>query len=282
MKKIKPRTKGPILLKIAKLFENFDQDNQDVQFLKLFRTLRNVIKFSSSSIFFLHQDKQKLELLASYGNDTDMIETIEFELGKGLSAWLVKEERSILLNDIKRTRSGETQKKVRSFMSIPLKIENNLYGVINFGHHKANAFTKSSMSFMQVIAPFIAALLSQNHYINTLKSKNREILEINKMLKDTQDELLKLQNKAIVSATVGSLNHEINNPLMIISGNLQLLSVTEKDEEKLQRLKAAGDQITRISDILSKLREIESPLFEKYIKGGDYDKILKIDSNKEK
>ena len=99
------------------------------------------------------------------------------------------------------------------------------------------------------------------------------------MLKDTK--MFEIKNKAIVFP-VGSLNHEINNPLMIISGNLQLLSVTEKDEEKLQRLKAAGDQITRISDILSKLREIESPLFEKYIKGGDYDKILKIDSNKEK
>ncbi|HOQ80390.1 MAG TPA: GAF domain-containing protein, partial [Candidatus Cloacimonadota bacterium] len=272
MKKHKPMIKSPILLKITKLFEDFDQDNKEMHYMELFSILKNIVNFSSASIYFLNQYEKKLELIASFGNEIDMIKEIEFDLGKGLSAWLVKEQRSVLLNNIKGKEDVEKEQTIRSFMSVPLKIESNLYGLINFGHYKANAFKKSSMSFMQVIAPFVAAMLSQNHYIETLRIKNNEIMEINKALNATQNKLLLMQNKEAVSATVGSLNHEINNPLMIISGNLQLLTIMENDEEKLKRLRAAEDQIVRISDILKKLLELESPHFEKYIKDSRRDK----------
>jgi len=279
MKKHKPAGRSPILMRIANLFESFNLEEKESYYQKLFGILKDVVHFSNASIFFFNYDNNKLELISTYGNAVDLIHTVEFEFGKGLSAWLAKEQRSVILNNMKQNSNSHAMHSIRSFMSIPLILDNKLFGIINFGHVKTNAFSKSALPYLKVSAPFIAAMLSQNHYIETLQKKNEEILEINEKLKTTQNELINLQKKEAVSATVCSLNHEINNPLMIISGNIQLLSALEDNPVKLTKLTSVEEQIERISFIMSKLREIESPLFEKYIQDGDYDKILKIDKD---
>lgn len=271
--------KKPILLNIAKLFESYNVENKHIYYTELFKTLHDVIKFSNASIFFFNSDTNKLELVFTYGDAVDLIKTVEFEFGKGLSAWLAKEQKHIILNNIGKNTD---ENSIQSFLSIPLILENKLYGLINFGHHRANIFTKKCLPYLKVVAPFIAAMLSQNRYIETLQEQKEEIALINKTLKQTQDKLLELQKKEVVSATVCSLNHEINNPLMIISGNVQLLQSSEIDENTREKLHSIEEQIERITEIVSKLRELDSPQFEKYIKDGSYDKILKLNSSTNK
>jgi signal transduction histidine kinase len=90
-------------------------------------------------------------------------------------------------------------------------------------------------------------------------------------LKQAQEELVKSRRLAAIGEVVASVNHEINNPLMIISGNAQFLemSMTDYPEEMQERVKVILEETDRISTVTRKLREIRNPVVEEYTSSGE-------------
>jgi signal transduction histidine kinase len=90
-------------------------------------------------------------------------------------------------------------------------------------------------------------------------------------LKTTQEELVKSKRLAAIGEVVASVNHEINNPLMIISGNAQFLEISMKDypEEMKERVRVILEETERISNVTKKLREIRNPVAENYTSSGE-------------
>jgi nitrogen fixation/metabolism regulation signal transduction histidine kinase len=106
--------------------------------------------------------------------------------------------------------------------------------------------------------------------VNT-KNEIRELVDVlNRMslqLKDNQDTQAKLSKLETISQIVTSVNHEINNPLMIISGNAEfMLKVIGGDSEKIaKRLNAIIREVRRIFDVTQRLKEIKNPVVDKYV-----------------
>ena len=90
-------------------------------------------------------------------------------------------------------------------------------------------------------------------------------------LKTAQDELVKSRRLAAIGEVVASVNHEINNPLMIISGNAQFLemSMDRFPEEMKERVRIILEETERISKVTKKLREIKNPVVEDYTSSGE-------------
>jgi signal transduction histidine kinase len=89
-------------------------------------------------------------------------------------------------------------------------------------------------------------------------------------LRNKQEELLKSKRLAAIGEVVASVNHEINNPLMIISGNAQFLemSMAGYPEEMIARVKTIIEETERISEITKKMREIKNPVSQSYLASG--------------
>lgn len=90
-------------------------------------------------------------------------------------------------------------------------------------------------------------------------------------LKNTQEELIHSKRLAAIGEVVASVNHEINNPLMIISGNAQFLEMIMEGypEEMRERVKTILEETERISNVTKKLREIKNPVVEDYTSSGE-------------
>ena len=90
-------------------------------------------------------------------------------------------------------------------------------------------------------------------------------------LKNTQEELIKSKRLAAIGEVVASVNHEINNPLMIISGNAQFLEMIMENypEEMKERIRTILEETERISRVTRKLREIKNPVVEDYTSSGE-------------
>lgn len=90
-------------------------------------------------------------------------------------------------------------------------------------------------------------------------------------LKNTQEDLIKSKRLAAIGEVVASVNHEINNPLMIISGNAQFLEMTMEGypKEMLERIHTILEETERISKVTRKLREIKNPVVEDYTSSGE-------------
>jgi signal transduction histidine kinase len=90
-------------------------------------------------------------------------------------------------------------------------------------------------------------------------------------LKNKEERLIQLQRMAAIGEVVASVNHEINNPLMIISGNAQFLEMTMDGYplEMRERVQTILEETERISKVTRKLREIKNPVVEDYTSSGE-------------
>jgi len=99
-------------------------------------------------------------------------------------------------------------------------------------------------------------------------------------LKKTQTELIKKRRLAAIGEIVASINHEINNPLMIISGNAQFLElIIDKGvtPDVKERIRSIIQETERISQVTKKLRNIKNPVVEDYTSTGE--RMINIDKS---
>ncbi len=280
-RKVSTKKRNKVLYRIAELVESFNPDAESLYYQKFFNLFRKILHFEHSTVFFLNENTNKLEIIASTGKIVDLIHDFSFDYGNGISGWNAKRKKILIINEMK-SYNRTKDLRISSFLSLPLILENRIIGLINFSNSHSNAFKRANIHNLELFAPLVAAVLSKNAYIQQLKKQKDEIEDMHQRLLATQKQLLLAEKKAAISATICSLNHEINNPLMIISGYTQIIESTINDIDNLNssklkdKLKNINQQIFRISDILKKLREIENPDFENYINDGKIDKILII------
>ncbi len=101
-----------------------------------------------------------------------------------------------------------------------------------------------------------------------LKKINNDLKIANTLLMQQGNEMIDLERRNSALAMAVTANHEINQPLMVIQGNLELLvaslsqnSLSEKEKTYLKRLNNA---VERISKILERYRESNKYVFDFY------------------
>jgi len=83
--------------------------------------------------------------------------------------------------------------------------------------------------------------------------------EIERQLAAAQQNLIRAERRAAIGEIVVALSHEINNPLMALSAQLDLVRLDEKAFPPTSRaaLALAREQLVRIADLLKRLAELD-------------------------
>lgn len=94
-------------------------------------------------------------------------------------------------------------------------------------------------------------------YIRDLENRNKELEIAYNKLKETQNELIKAEKLSVIGSFASLIIHDIKNPLTNIRAYAELISLTNKDEnKKIER--ATGiiiKEVDRLSDMTSELLE---------------------------
>jgi len=271
-----------VLFDISKLLQ-VDQEPQEI-FENVLRLTRQIIDFDRSSLYLFDKRTDELEMVASIGGETDLAGLFKFSSGKGLSGWTAKVRRPIILGDIRRNGSYDDGQTIHSFLSVPLMLNEELIGVLNCGKTEANAFDDNDLARLQIIGSQIGGIVEHARATVQLIEKNIELEEVNEDLRKTQQQLIESEKLATVGQMAVRLSHELNNPLTVISGTLDLIQNdvnTSKDFGNDTDIKAQfhmiDTQIERIKGVLQKLLNIKSIQTEKYSSDGT--DMLVLDPN---
>ncbi|MCP4581902.1 MAG: GAF domain-containing protein [candidate division Zixibacteria bacterium] len=243
-------------------------------FEKVLELIGKVIDFRSASMFLVSMETGLLNEIAKIGRSVELISFVKFEMGMGFSAWVAKEKRPIVLNNLRKNHNGAN---IKSFMSVPMIFKDELIGVINFAHDQSNSFTERDMQIVGIIAAETAVTIERMIYEYQLEIKNKELIEANIKLKEAQTKLIELEKKQTAVEMAATLNHEINNPLAIIAGNAQFLLMTMKNSNPsiIKRLKAIDKEASAIAQITEKFKQLDTLITENYVKG-DSRKIINL------
>jgi transcriptional regulator with GAF, ATPase, and Fis domain len=229
---------------------------------RILKLLGKSIEYSGASLFLLDKRKNQIEEVASVGKKVDLIDFVKFNIGSGFSAWVAMEKRPILLSNLHRRRF---QNGIRSFLSVPLTLREELFGVINLSHIKPSAFGPKELKFLTEISSPIALGLERMFYYSEMEKREKELEETKSYLKELQNELLKNESKVPFSQLLGRLDQKIKNPLSAIAENAQFLlkSMTSRNEQKSahsikrfdQKLKRTLREITTDVNQITKATE---------------------------
>ena len=245
--------------------------------------LEELVDFEFAALFIYSDELEKLNLVASKGHAVDLIQPVSFDMGNGLSAWVAKQKRPILLSELHRGKIlGKNP--VRSFLSIPLLLGDKIIGVMNFGHIRAGSFTKHNLQVLTIAAGQLSVIIERSLYFNRLAEKNRQLERTNRQLQIAQDALVERERLAAVGEVAVTVNHEINNPLTVIIGNAELLlkDLADSDKKVRKKVEHIVAESKRIAQITRALRKIDKPVSVDYLPGGAKMLSLKWEKSAEK
>ncbi|MEW6608345.1 MAG: diguanylate cyclase [bacterium] len=98
-----------------------------------------------------------LYIAAAIGLANDIIQQTKIKLGKGISGWVAKTGEPLLIKDIekdKRVRKKHQSKyHTKSLLSVPLKKDNNVLGVLNLNNKKTKEiFNEDDLKLAAILA----------------------------------------------------------------------------------------------------------------------------------
>ncbi len=240
----------------------------------LLQLTREVIPWQDATLYLFKEGDRQLECAARIGREVNLIMPVSFDMGEGLAGWIARRRQPLLLNDIQR-RHQQEKDSWRSFVSIPLVIEEELIGVLNFGHREPEAFIRLDLDMLSVLGSQAALIIRNLELVKRLRRSHQELQSSYARLRKMQAQLLEQEQLKTISRMVTTLNHEINNPLTAIAGNAEmlLLKLADKDPAR-QKLDSILAETYKLGGILQQLANMPHPVIESYLDDEEMYKLI--------
>lgn len=123
--------------------------------------LAEAVAFENATFFLIDEAHGALVPVATRGEPIDLIPDVQFDLGQGLSSWVARSGRPVLLSDL-RGDGRDGPPRPGSFLSVPLVVQREAIGVLNAGSERPGAFTEADRDlFVAAGAALAASLLAR-------------------------------------------------------------------------------------------------------------------------
>jgi diguanylate cyclase (GGDEF)-like protein len=119
-------------------------------FRRSLEQIRLAIPFENATLFFMNRESKTLEEALSLGSRVDLVGNVRFGRGRGFSSWVAEQRKPVILNDLNRD-GGPDSVPLRSFLSVPITIQNEVVAVVNMSHSRAGAFDEESVERLTVM-----------------------------------------------------------------------------------------------------------------------------------
>lgn len=261
-------TKLNLLAEIASSFRAPQPLRRTVE--EVLTSIKTIIPFKAAGLYLYDNKNNRLRRAIKLGplNSVKVLQR-DFERGNIESWFSIKSHGSIIRGEV-----GE------QLLIIPLTIHKKPIGLIVFESDNSRPFREKDSRLLFIAGDLIAVSLERQIYNKKLVAKNLELLKTQKELKVVRQKVIDDERLAAVKELAISINHEINNPLSVIVGNIQCLvhKASDLDEGIGRRLSLIETEAMRIAEINQRLLTINDLVSETYMKGKD--KIRMIDINK--
>jgi GGDEF domain-containing protein len=123
--------------------------------------LRDGIEFDGATGFLFEPAENRLVPTVVVGSHVDLIPDFSFDHGVGLSSWVVKTRRPVLLAALRRDAEMPDTDRPSSFLSVPFIEGDKVIGVLNLAHRRAGAFASADRDFVLLASRFVVPTLRE-------------------------------------------------------------------------------------------------------------------------
>jgi K+-sensing histidine kinase KdpD len=202
------------------------------------KRLKEFVPFIRASAVLFHWDREESEILAIYQErgETDLEPGVTFPIDALPVPESLFEGEPEMVHDIdaapatpitKRLREDEN---IRSYVSFPLVVEDELVGMVNFGADETGVYAGQWRHIIREVADQLAIAIRQARLVEQVKAYSEEL-----------EERVQERTEELESFTY-SVSHDLRTPLRAVDGFSRMLMDRHADE--------LGDEARRLVRVI--------------------------------
>ena len=190
----------------------------DDLFNKALELLRDRLGYTACGILLFDREKDELYIKQITGRNLEEAEKLRFKVGiDGLVGWVAKTGDLVYVPDVsKDSRYIPGGPSIKSEAAFPLKVRDQLFGVLNIESDELNAFDEEDLKTLSSFASQMSISIENAQLFSDLKQTLRE-------LKQAQDQIIQAEKLRAMGEMASGVAHDFNNVLAVVLGNIQLL-----------------------------------------------------------
>lgn len=230
----------------------------EATFKRVLTKLKKVIAFDAATVYLRDHAGGQLQEVASIAGPVAVLEFLTIEQGEGLTGWAADSGKPILLADRSGHHEFDPENDFGSFMSVPLIQCERTVGVLNLGSKTPGAFSETDVQLLSLVASQIALALENLRYQQELADLHQAIDKLGNQLKTTHTKPASIIEAAQIKNFVARVNHDTNNALAILLGNVQCMLMDESvaDQKTVSRLRRMERALMKINDANHRLLDL--------------------------
>ena len=222
-------------------------------YANMLQELLRIMEADQVYLYLLHSETDELVLEGFQGASAFPART-RVLVGKGYAGWVAQHMKPLLLNrPIDATRYEgvtESEGEICSAAFVPLLVDEEVWGVLGVGMTSSDGmYTEADLKLVHIFGNAMALSIRKNDLIARLQDslgRNEE----------TQMQLIQAEKLAGLGELMAGISHELNNPLGIIMGNIELMLEQEWDERTRRRLDDISQEALRTKRLVENLLHV--------------------------
>ncbi len=184
------------------------------------------------SLMLVNTKEKVLKVKVARGIDEKISGKFQVKIGEDISGWIARTGRPLLVKNIEKDprftgRNGE-RFFTKSLLSVPLKINDKLIGVLNVNNKASgDIFTSEDLQLLCAISNQMAIAIENHRLYLKLTAFNRnleeEIRQLNGKRYRAEEHLMRAQKLAVIGEMGAEVAHELNSPLTTIFSLTQFI-----------------------------------------------------------
>jgi signal transduction histidine kinase/ActR/RegA family two-component response regulator len=190
----------------------------DDLFKKALELLKDRLGYTAYGILLLDRERDELYIKQVTGGNLEEIKRSKFRVGiDGIVGWVAKTGELLYVPDVsKDSRYISIEPRIKSEAAFPLKVRNQLFGVLNIESDELNGFDEEDLKTLSSFASQMSISIENAQLFSDLKRTLRE-------LKQAQDKIVQAEKLRAMGEMASGVAHDFNNVLAVVLGNIQLL-----------------------------------------------------------
>ena len=127
------------------------------------------------SLMMLDKEKQELSIRCSEGLSQEITKTTKLKIGDGIAGRVAKTGQPLLLVDVGGLNALDIAGDIKSALSVPLKIKDEVIGVLNVSKTSRYRFTEADLKLLFNLASLAAQAIEKAALYQDLKNSLEEV-----------------------------------------------------------------------------------------------------------
>ena len=190
----------------------------DELFKKALELLKDHFGYAACGILLLESEKDELYIKQIMGRDIEESKKFRFRVGiDGIVGEVARTGELYYAPDVsKEPRYIPGGPSIKSEAAFPLKVRNQVFGVLNIESDELNGFDEEDLKVLSSFASQMSVSIENAQLFSDLKQTLQE-------LKLAQDQIIQAEKLRAMGEMASGVAHDFNNVLAVVLGNVQLL-----------------------------------------------------------